>query len=118
MQIQDLFLKDPKRFSSFSILWNDILFDYSKNRITAETLDLLFELAIEVKLPEAIEKMFSGDKINATEGRPVLHTALRQPKDAVVLVNGTNVIPQVHEVLEQIKTFTEDVLSGTWKGYR
>ncbi len=93
------------------------MFDYSKNRITKETFDLLLELANEVKLQEAIEKMFAGDKINATEGRPVLHTALRQPKDAVVLVDGINVVPQVYEVLEQIQTFTEDVLSGTWKGY-
>lgn len=117
LQIKDLFSRDPQRFSSFSILWNDILFDYSKNRITKETFDLFLDLANEVKLQEAIEKMFSGDKINATEGRPVLHTALRQPKDAVVLVDGINVIPQVHEVLEQIQTFTENVLSGNWKGF-
>lgn len=73
LQIKDLFSKDQQRFSSFSILWNDILFDYSKNRITKETFDLLFDLANEVKLQEAIEKMFAGDKINATEGRAVLH---------------------------------------------
>ncbi|WP_333620763.1 glucose-6-phosphate isomerase [Sphingobacterium multivorum] len=117
VQIRNLYIEDPHRFSTFSVQWGDVLFDYSKNRITEETLNLLLELAKEVKLDQAIDKMFAGDKINATEGRPVLHTALRQPKNAVVTVDGVNIIPQVHEVLDQMKNFTQDVLSGSWTGY-
>jgi len=113
VQIRNLFIEDPHRFSTFSVQWGDVLFDYSKNRITGETLNLLLELAKEVKLDQAIDKMFAGDKINATEGRPVLHTALRQPKNAVITVDGVNIIPQVHEVLDQMKNFTQDVLSGS-----
>ncbi len=115
--IKDLFVSDKERANKFSLEWNDFLVDYSKNRINEETFSLLTELADEVKLKSAIQKYFEGDIINQTEGRAVLHTALRSKKTDTVLVDGENVIPEVYKVKEQIKVFTEAIISGKKKGY-
>ncbi len=115
--MRELFEKDPKRFESFSISFEDILVDYSKNIITKETLGLLFDLAVECKLGDAIEAMFSGQKINETEERAVLHIALRNRSDRPIYVDGVDVMPEVNAVLNQMKDFSEEILSGRWKGY-
>ena len=94
-----------------------LFLDYSKNRVNDESLGLLVDLAKDCQLPAAIEAMFGGDKINATEDRAVLHTALRAPKDASVTVDGENVVPDVHEVLDRMAEFSERVRSGSWKGF-
>ncbi|WP_242203832.1 glucose-6-phosphate isomerase [Aestuariivivens insulae] len=117
VHMKDLFAQDGERADKFNIKWDDFYVDYSKNRITEETLKLLLELADEVKLKDAIASQFSGEKINQTEGRAVLHTALRAPKTDTFYVDGVNVIPEVHEVKEKIKTFTNQVVDGTLKGY-
>jgi glucose-6-phosphate isomerase len=117
MHLKRLFAEDAKRFDRFSITHQDLLFDYSKNRINAETMALLFQLARECKLDEAIEAMFSGVAINVTENRAVLHTALRNRSNQPVLVNGKDVMPDVNKVLEQCKSFVNQVRSGQWKGY-
>lgn len=117
VEMKTLFADDPERASKFNIKWNDFYVDYSKNRITDETLDLLLALAEEVKLKDAIKKYFSGDLINETEQRAVLHTALRGEKDAKIVVNGANVIPEVVAVQDKIKQFSEAVISGEKKGY-
>ena len=116
-QLKDLFNSDAKRAEELTVKWEDFYVDFSKNRITKETLSLLFELANEVDLKDAIKKYFEGDIINATEGRAVLHTALRAPKDAEVFVDGVNVIPEVHEVKRKIETFTDSVVKGNHKGF-
>jgi glucose-6-phosphate isomerase len=115
--IKAYFDQDKNRATNFGITWNDFFVDYSKNRISQETMNLLLELAKEVNLKDAIQKYFDGDLINETEGRAVLHTALRAKKSDSVLVDGVNVIPEVYEVKEKIKLFTEAVISGTKKGY-
>jgi glucose-6-phosphate isomerase len=115
--MRDLFKKDADRFKKFSITMDDVLFDFSKNRITDKTLDLLFELAEECKVTEAIEAMFTGGKINETEGRAVLHTALRNITGRPVHVDGKDVMPQVQRVLKQMKDFCNDVHNGRWTGY-
>ncbi|VTR35221.1 glucose-6-phosphate isomerase [Sphingobacterium thalpophilum] len=115
--LRELFAADPARFDKFSIGFDDILLDYSKNRIDAETLSLLINLAKECQLSEAIAAMFAGERINVTENRPVLHTALRNQSDQPVLVDGKDVMPEVRKVLAQMKAFTENILSGQWKGY-
>ena len=117
IQVKDCFASDEKRAEKFTITWEDFLVDYSKNRITEETLELLVSLAEEVGLKDAIEKSFKGDIINQTEGRAVLHTALRAKATDTVLVNGVNIVPEVYQVKNQIKSFTEAVISGTKKGY-
>ncbi len=118
MTIKDLFKADPNRFNNFSLKFNDdFLVDFSKNRITEDTLSLLIKLAEEADLKNAIEAMFTGEKINVTEDRAVLHTALRNQSDSPVLVDGQDVMPEVRKVLAKIKTFTEKVISGEWKGY-
>jgi glucose-6-phosphate isomerase len=117
LHMRDLFHEDPERFTRFSVEGNGIFLDYSKNRITAETLRLLFGLASESRLPEAIERMFRGERINTTEDRAVLHTALRNRSDRPVLVDGEDVMPKVREVLARMRTFTESVRSGQWLGY-
>ncbi len=109
--------RNPHRFNEFSIHWNDMLFDYSKNRINQTTLKYLFSLCEEVDLTDAIDKMFSGEYINGTENRAVLHTALRNLSDRPIYVKGENVMLKVRQVLIQMKNFTERVLSGKWKGY-
>ena len=117
VHMRDLFREDPGRFEKFSIPFNDILVDYSKNRITEETLRLLIELAEEAGLHDGIEKMFTGDKINETENRAVLHTALRNRANTPVYVDGQDVMPQVNTVLARMKAFSEKVISGAWRGY-
>ncbi|MFN8430123.1 MAG: glucose-6-phosphate isomerase [Spirosomataceae bacterium] len=115
--IKELFAQDANRFKKFSVRHQDILLDYSKNLITGRTLGYLTELANEAKLSEAIEKMFSGEKINATENRSVLHTALRNRSNNPVLVDGKDVMPDVNKVLAQMKDFSDRVRSGEWKGF-
>lgn len=115
--LKQLFDEDSKRFEKFSVKLNDILLDFSKNRITDETLALLIQLANECQVSEAIQAMFSGDRINVTEGRPVLHTALRNQSDEPVLVDGEDVMPKVKAVLAHVKEFTSRILSGKWKGF-
>jgi glucose-6-phosphate isomerase len=112
-----LFDQDPQRFQTFSIRFNDLLVDYSKNRITSETLTLLIELANEARLADAIEKMFTGEAINQTENRAVLHTALRNRSHTPVFVKGQDVMPDVHKVLDKMKTFVHRLLEGQWTGY-
>ncbi|ARV07189.1 glucose-6-phosphate isomerase [Polaribacter sp. SA4-10] len=114
--IKDL-SKDLKRKEDFSLNFDDLHVDFSKNRVTQQTIDLLVELANEVDLKNAIEKQFSGEKINVTEGREVLHTALRSTSDEPVLVDGKNIKPQVQAALRKIKSFSNKVISGKWKGY-
>jgi glucose-6-phosphate isomerase len=116
LHLRDLFA-DPQRAGAFTLRAEDLLLDYSKNRITAETLDRLTALAESADLKKWIEAMFTGEKINATEDRAVLHVALRSPKDAVIEVDGENVIPAVHAVLDQMTVFSDKVRSGEWKGY-
>ncbi|ELL2827559.1 glucose-6-phosphate isomerase [Escherichia coli] len=116
--IADLFAKDGDRFSKFSATFDDqMLVDYSKNRITEETLAKLQDLAKECDLAGAIKSMFSGEKINRTENRAVLHVALRNRSNTPILVDGKDVMPEVNAVLEKIKTFSEAIISGEWKGY-
>lgn len=115
--LKDLFAEDPKRFDKFSIKFQDILLDYSKNRINDQTLALLVQLAKECQLDQAIQAMFAGEKINQTEGRQVLHTALRNFSGAPVIVEGEDVMPNVKAVLDHMKIFSEQVISGEWKGF-
>ncbi|HAU8042432.1 TPA: glucose-6-phosphate isomerase [Escherichia coli] len=116
--IADLFAKDGDRFSKFSATFDDqMLVDYSKNRITEETLAKLQDLAKECDLASAIKSMFSGEKINRTENRAVLHVALRNRSNTPILVDGKDVMPEVNAVLEKMKTFSEAIISGEWKGY-
>ena len=111
------FEKNPSRVSEMSIKWDDFFVDFSKNRITSETLDLLKDLSDEIQLSDAISKYFGGEKINKTEGRAVLHTALRAPQNAKVFYDGENVIPEIFQVKNKIKQFSEDVISGNKKGF-
>ncbi|EOJ3736185.1 glucose-6-phosphate isomerase [Escherichia coli] len=116
--IADLFAKDGDRFSKFSATFGDqMLVDYSKNRIAEETLAKLQDLAKECDLAGAIKSMFSGEKINRTENRAVLHVALRNRSNTPILVDGKDVMPEVNAVLEKMKTFSEAIISGEWKGY-
>ncbi|CAF1403363.1 unnamed protein product [Rotaria sordida] len=122
LNLRQLFSNDEKRFQHYTleITTTDglLLFDYSKNLINDEILRELFALCRECKIEEQRTKMFSGDIINFTEKRAVLHTVLRTPKDGKeVLVDGKNVLPDVHRVLEQMKTFSETIRNGQWKGY-
>jgi len=114
--IQELFQKDGKRVEKFNLQWNDFLLDYSKNNISEETVSLLLELANSIGLKNAIADYFGGEIINQTENRAVLHTALRAPESAVIKVDGENVIPEVYEVKNKIKNFTNEVISGERKG--
>ena len=117
LQMRDLFAADKDRFLKYSIQFNEILVDYSKNRITDETISLLLALAEEAGLKQAIEDMFSGKKINNTEKRSVLHVALRNRSNTPILSDGKDVMPEVNAVLEKMKGFCEKVRSGAWKGY-
>ena len=115
--MRDLFTADPQRFARYSVRLDDLLLDYSKHRITDETLHLLYTLARESELPAWTERMFRGDKINFTEQRAVLHTALRNRTRTPVRVDGEDVMPGVQSVLERMRAFTTRVRAGDWKGY-
>jgi glucose-6-phosphate isomerase len=117
VHVRGLFDRDPERFERFSLMMGDILFDYSKNRITEETMSLLMALAREVNLAERIEAMFTGEKINTTEDRAVLHVALRNRSNRPILVDDEDVMPAVNRVLDKMRHFSEAVRSGAWKGY-
>ncbi len=116
-QLKDLFKNDADRFSKYSVTNRDIVFDYSKNLIEDKTLQLLLQLAHECKLQEGIDAMFNGDKINETENRAVLHTALRNLSNDPVFAEGKNIMPEVKKVLKQMKNFCNRVHDGRWRGY-
>ena len=115
--MREMFQNDPERFRKFSLSWEGILFDYSKNRINEQTITLLLKLAEEAGLSPMIEAMFTGEKINVTERRAVLHTALRNRDNRPVYVDGEDVMPKINAVLAKMKAFCESVRSGAWKGY-
>ncbi len=115
--LRELFAADPDRASKFQLEAAGLFFDYSKNLITAETLADLVSLAKAAGLRERIDAMFRGDKINITENRAVLHTALRAPRGATILVDGVNVVPEVHAVLDKMSAFADRIRSGEWKGH-
>lgn len=115
--IKSLFENDPDRFDKFSITFEDILFDYSKNLVDGETIALLVQLARECKLDEAIKAMYKGEKINETENRPVLHIALRNKSNTPIYVDGKDVMPEVNAVLAKMEKFCHAIISGIWKGY-
>ena len=117
LHLRQLFADDPKRGQRMTVEAVGLYLDYSKNRITDETFKLLLQLAGESGLRARIDAMFRGDKINITEQRAVLHVALRAPKDASIIVDGKNVVPEVHEVLDRMADFSERVRSGEWKGH-
>jgi glucose-6-phosphate isomerase len=117
VRMQDLFAADSQRAARFHIQWHDFLLDYSKNRISTETIALLQELATEVGLSDAIEEYFDGDLINATENRAVLHTALRSTAQTPLLVNGADIRPEIQKVKEKMKDFSQGVISGERKGF-
>ena len=116
-RIQDHFQNDPNRFDQFSIQWEDFLVDFSKNRLSKETLTLLEELAHEVDLKGAMEAYFGGEAINQTEGRAVLHSALRAPETAQIYTDGLDVVPEVHAIKAKIRSFCDAVINGEHKGY-
>lgn len=117
LHLKKLFADDSKRAEDLTVIWDDFYVDFSKNRVTTKTIELLVELANELDLKDAIVKYFQGDIINQTEGRAVLHTALRKPENTQVFVNGEDVIPGVHEVKRKIEQFCNSVISGEYKGY-
>ena len=114
--LRDLF-KNPKRFEQFSISFGDILLDYSKNRINSQTHELLLQLADECGLKDSINQQFEGEKINETEGRAVLHTALRNPERSGFILDGSDILPDIHRVLDKMEQFSNQVITGEWKGY-
>jgi glucose-6-phosphate isomerase len=116
-QMRDLFAQDPARFKNFTLEHDGVLLDFSKNRITGETLTLLRELAVERDVPGWTRKMFTGEKINITENRAVLHIALRNRSNRPILVDGKDVMPEVNRVLDHMREFSGSVRSGAWKGY-
>src|SRR3990167_1020686 len=115
--LKQLFAEDPKRGETFTAEAAGLFLDYSKNRITQETLKNLFQLARESGLRERIDAMFRGDKINISENRAVLHVALRAPKEEKIIVDGEDVVLKVHAVLDKMAAFANQVRSGEWKGY-
>lgn len=117
VRMRDLFAQDPQRFERFSLRFGDILFDYSKNCISEKTMGLLFDLARQANLAQKIEAMFNGEKINLTEDRAVLHTALRNRSNRPILVDGKDVMPEVNQVLAKMRSFSDAVRSGSWNGY-
>ena len=117
VRMRDLFARDPGRFERFSLRLGDILFDYSKNRITDKTLSLLMDLARQADLAQKTRAMFNGEKINTTENRAVLHVALRNRSNRPIRVDGQDVMPEVNRVLAKMRTFSDAVRSGAWKGY-
>jgi len=117
IDLKALFKADNERFKKFSLQFEDIRVDYSKNRVTDETVALLIQLARECRLKDAVDAMFAGEKINVTEGRQVLHTALRNQSNTPVYADGKDVMPEVNAVLQQMKKFSEAVITGSWKGF-
>jgi len=117
VRMREMFAGDLQRFEKFSLQWEDILLDYSKNRVTSETMKLLFNLARQSDVEGERERMFSGERINGTENRAVLHTALRNRSNRPILVDGKDVMPEVNAVLEHMKSFSNFVRRGAWKGY-
>jgi len=117
LHLRQLFADDPKRGERLTTEAVGLYLDYSKNRVTDETLKLLFQLADEAGLRARIDAMFRGDKINITENRAVLHVALRAPRGTSIVVDGENVVPQVHAVLDKMADFSNRVRSGVWKGH-
>src|SRR5579864_7509944 len=117
VHLRQLFAEDPQRGDRFALDAADLYFDYSKNRITAETMRLLLDLAVESDLRKHIDAMFCGEKINTTEKRAVLHVALRTEKDQSIVVDSVNVVPEVHAVLDRMTAFGNHVRSGQWKGH-
>ncbi len=117
LHLRQLFADDPKRGDRFTLEAAGLYLDYSKNRITEQTVKLLLQLADECQLRDRIGAMFAGEKINITENRAVLHVALRAPRNASIVVDGENVVPEVHEVLDKMSAFSERVRSGAWKGH-
>jgi len=117
VHMRELFAQDPKRGEKFSVEGAGVFIDYSKNRVTEETMRLLVNLATASGLREKIDAMFSGEKINVSEKRAVLHVALRAPKNASIVVDGVNVVPEVHKVLDKMSDFSNRVRSGAWKGH-
>jgi glucose-6-phosphate isomerase len=116
LHVKDLFAGDPERFNKMSMKFEDLLFDFSKNCVTDETMSLLYKLAAETDVMGKAKEMYSGTKINSTEDRAVLHVALRNQSNTPILVDGKDVMPDVNAVLAKIKTFTENVRNGVWKG--
>jgi glucose-6-phosphate isomerase len=116
MHLRELFKEDPKRGERLTVQADRLFLDYSKNRVTDETLNLLVQLAKESGLRERMEAMFRGEKINITENRAVLHVALRAPKEATILVDGRNVVPEVHAVLDKMADFSNRLRNGQWRG--
>src|SRR5512145_10162 len=117
LKMRDLFEADSGRFRELSLTFDDLLFDFSKNRVTGETIDLLVALAEQCQLPSYINRLFAGEKLNFTENRSVLHVALRNRKNTPIVVDGENVMPKVNAVLAKMRDFTESVRQGNWKGY-
>src|SRR5262245_61364860 len=117
LHLRKLFADDPKRGERMTAEAAGIYLDYSKNRITGETLNLLIQLANESGLQDRIEAMFRGDPINLTEKRSVLHVALRAPQGASIIVDGENVVPKVHAVLQKMEAFSNSVWTGLWRGH-
>src|SRR5271163_2908550 len=117
LHLRNLFKDDPKRAQRMTLEAIGLTLDYSKNRVTGETIKLLLQLAEESGVQSRMEAMFRGDKINETEKRAVLHVALRAPKGTSIIVDGENVVPQVHMVLDKMRAFSNLVRSGEWKGH-
>ncbi|HEX7994863.1 MAG TPA: glucose-6-phosphate isomerase, partial [Streptosporangiaceae bacterium] len=117
VHLRDLFASDPDRGERMTAQGAGLYMDYSKNRISDETIALLTDLAVESRLPERIEAMFSGERINTTENRSVLHVALRMPRDATLVVDGTDVVAEVHQVLDKMAAFASRIRSGDWRGF-
>ena len=117
LQLKDLFAENPGRAATFTRTWEDFYVDFSKNRITEDCLDLLLQLADEMALDDAISKFFEGDVINQTEGRAVLHTALRARREDSIMLKGSNVVEEVYAVKDKMASFCKSIIEGEWKGY-
>jgi glucose-6-phosphate isomerase len=117
VHMRDLFAADKSRFEKFHVKFEDILLDFSKNIITDETIPILMQLANESNLKMWIEKMFSGEKINNTEDRAVLHVALRNRSNSPIFVDGNDVMPEINAVLSKMRKWTESIRNGEWRGY-
>src|SRR5271154_4232557 len=117
LHLRKLFADDPARGERLALSAVGVYLDYSKNRITDETIELLVQLAEQSGLSGRIEAMFRGEKINVSERRAVLHVALRAPRDASIVVDGENVVPQVHAVLDRMSAFVDSVRGAAWKGH-